>query len=146
MDETLKKFAMLASSEQKKLEAHIEREGGTEEFLKDDEKLRALLKEVGLARPHAGASGNAISQAQDGSEPEDFLHELGETAEEAMEKNMDKFAGKLKTMEANILRGTEKIVEREGDRVITDATDKTPQNSILDNVSGLRLKSWQPRA
>jgi hypothetical protein len=142
MDEMLKKFTMLVSPEQKELEARIAQGGGADECLKDDKKLRVLLKEDGGAgtRSHAGAGGTAKSQAPDGSQLEDFRRELRETAEAAMEKNMAKFAGKLKIMEANIVRETEKIVERSSDRVVAELTkemNKGPQNNILDRVSRL---------
>jgi hypothetical protein len=148
MDEMLKKFTMLVSPEQKELETRIAQGGGIDECLKDDKKLRALLKEDSGAgtRSHAGAGGTAKS---DGSQLEDFRRELRETAEVAMEKNMAKFAGKLKIMEANIVRETEKIVERSSDRVVAELTkemNKGPQNNILDRVSRLSPRLAQKQA
>jgi hypothetical protein len=143
MDEMLKKFAMLASPEQKELEARVAQEGGAEECVKDDKKLRALLKEDGAAaaaQPYVGVGGTTKSQARDASQLEDLRRELRETAEAAMEKNMAKFTGRLKIMEANIVRETEKVVERSSDRVIAELTkevNKGPQNNILDRVSWL---------
>jgi hypothetical protein len=147
----LKKFAMLVTPEQKELEARVVQEGGVDECLKNDKKLGAFLKEDdgGGARPYAGAGGTARSQMGDGSRLEDFRRELRETAETAMEKNVVKFEGKLKIMEANILRETEKIVERSSDRAIAELTkemNKGPQNNILDRVSRLRLRLRQPQA
>jgi hypothetical protein len=148
MDEMLKKFAMLVSPEQEELEARVAQRGGVDECLKSDKKLGVLLKEDGGggARAYAGADGTARSQVGDGSPLEDFGRELRETAETAMEKKMVKFEGKLKIMEANILRETEKIMERSSDRAIAELTkemNKGPQNNILHRVSRLRLRLRQ---
>jgi hypothetical protein len=166
MDEMLKRFAVLASPEQKELEARVAQEGGVDECLKDDRKLGALIeddnksgiednKKLGVlpkdggsggARLYAGVGGTAKSQASTGSRLEDFKRELYETVETAMEQNWTKFESKLRIMEANVLRETEKIVKRSSDRVVAELTkemNKGPHNNILDRVSRLRLSMRQ---
>jgi hypothetical protein len=122
MDEMLKNFAMLVSPEQKALEARIAQAGGANECRNDDRKLRALLK--------ADAEAGAIDLDQ-------FKRELDETMDAAMEKNLERFTSKLKIMETNLVRETERIVERSTDRVIDELVreiNKGPQNNILDRV------------
>jgi hypothetical protein len=141
----------------RKLSALIEDDSKSGTFLEDDNKLGVLLENdsklgtlpeggSGGVRPYAGVSDATRSQVPDGSRLEDFRRELRETAETAMDKNWAKFTGKLRIMEANILRETEKIVERSSDRAIAELTkeiNKGPQNNILDRVSRLRLRLRQ---
>jgi hypothetical protein len=126
MNEILENFAMLVSPEQKALEARVAQEGGVDACRKDGKKLSIFLKE------DPEAEGIDLNQ---------FRSELNETVDTAMEKNLERFTSKLKIMEANLVRETERIVARSTDRVVDELSreiNKGPQNSILDRVRPFR--------
>lgn len=130
MDAMLQLYQHLATAEHKKLAAIIEQKGGAEACQHDENLLLELSKlesnnDVASTAPQKNRSSSAVG---------DILDELHADPDEAIKNNMEVFTRKFEIQKRQIIQETERIVRREGDRII-NAITSGPHDKIIDPVS-----------
>ena len=136
-------FQEFVSPEQKKLAAMVEKMGGRTAVRDDEESMRKLSNEEPDMRvptreesAPAARSGSASDSRHGTSRSFDFIElkrEIESTPDEAIEKNLDFFNSKFELQKRQIEEAMERIITREGDRVISAVT-AGPHDRIVDRV------------
>ncbi|KAJ7248435.1 hypothetical protein C8J57DRAFT_1358239 [Mycena rebaudengoi] len=125
MDLMLKMFQQFASPEQKDIMKVVESRGGLKACQENDKVLKELteLEHQGNQAPGGGLSGK--------SNLEELKEDLHLDPDAAMEKNSIIFGRKLEVQKRQIVDELTRVVEREGDRVISQVL-AGPHDKILD--------------
>ena len=136
MDIILRLFQEFVSPEQKKLAAMVEKMGGRD-AVRDNEEMMEKLAEEPSVRMRAGEATRLGSDNQHGTDrPFNFVElkrEIESPPDEPIAKNFEYFNGKFDLQKRQIEEAMERIVTREGDRVIS-AVAAGPHDRIIDRV------------
>ena len=123
--------------EEASLREVVERHGGVDELLADDQVLGDVLKEIADAEavPSEEVQPPLYSVGVKKSDEDLALvkQELAESTREALERNRELFTRKFKLLEERVIQGLHDVTRRESDRVIKELT-AGPHEEILDNV------------
>ncbi|KAF7307764.1 hypothetical protein MKEN_01136500 [Mycena kentingensis (nom. inval.)] len=130
MDMMMKMFQQMVMPEQKDMLRLVEQKGGVQACQDNDKVLKELCEleaksssSIGAGQPKAGAkASNAV---------EDLKDDLMLDPDAAMEKNATVFSRKFEVQKRQIVDELTKVVEREGDRVISAIT-AGPHDKIID--------------
>ncbi|KAJ7771114.1 hypothetical protein DFH07DRAFT_241844 [Mycena maculata] len=133
MDMMMKMFQQFVSPEQRDMARLVEQRGGLEACQDNDKVLKELYD---LENKSAGGAQTGLQAAKGsaGSKVavlEDLREELSMNPDAAMEKNATIFSRKLEVQTRQIIDELSKVVERQGDRVISAIT-AGPHDRILD--------------
>ncbi|KAF7332467.1 hypothetical protein MKEN_00128800 [Mycena kentingensis (nom. inval.)] len=144
MDMMMKMFEqfMVASPEQRDMARLVEQRGGLQACQDNDKILKELseLESKGAGAGTAGALGPQSAKGSAGAAAgggkgksglEDLRDELMTDPDTAMEKNMTVFARKFEVQKRQIIDELTKVVERQGDRIIS-ALSSGPHDRLLD--------------
>jgi len=138
VDIILRLFQEFVSPEQKKLVAMVEKMGGRDAVW-DDEQLMKKLAEEPNTRTHAGEAARSGSDSDNRHSTDrsfnfiELKREIESPPDEAIAKNFEYFNGKFDLQKRQIEEAMERIVTREGDRVIS-AVAAGPHDRIIDRV------------
>ncbi|KAF8208355.1 hypothetical protein K438DRAFT_1813864 [Mycena galopus ATCC 62051] len=130
MDMMLNMFSQFVSPEQKEMARLVEQRGG-QAVLNDDKALKDLNdfeNKSGGSRGINAASSSKPTKPWDLDDLKDDLHTDPDTA---MEQNLAKFSQKLDIQTRQITDEMNRIVERQGDRIISAVT-AGPHDKIID--------------
>src|ERR1700761_6918002 len=102
MDRILKAFEKLIPPEENAVKARVDKEGGVDAFLDDDDRLQDLLKERNATK-RDGDSQNQATLKPDGPqrtskksyEVKELKMDLAEDIDTVLQKNMETFERKL---------------------------------------------------
>ncbi|KAJ7228211.1 hypothetical protein GGX14DRAFT_346568 [Mycena pura] len=135
MDMMMKMFQQFVSPEQRDMARLIEQRGGLQACQENDKVLKELSE---LENKSAGAQGNLGPQSAKGSAGvnsksglDDLKDDLMTDPDVAMEKNLTVFSRKFEVQKRQIIDELSKVVERQGDRVISAVT-AGPHDKIVD--------------
>lgn len=131
-------FATLVPPDQQQLGELINSRGGPDAVMKENDVLTALAKykpssEVGSAK-RADAHADLRSNKDPEGSLKELKEELFESADVAMQKNLETFERKFDVQRKKIIEEMQGIVRHEGDRVI-DSVLSGPHDKIRDTVS-----------
>ncbi|KAF7366517.1 hypothetical protein MSAN_00909000 [Mycena sanguinolenta] len=129
MDMMLKLFSQFVTPEQKEMARLIEQRGG-QVVLNDDKALKELndWENKTGSGPQGTTPGNKTAKP---SSLEDLKDDLHLDPDVAMEQNMTKFSQKLDIQTRQITEEMERVVQRQGDRIISAVT-AGPHDKIID--------------
>lgn len=127
MEMMLAKFQELTTPEERKLKKAIQQKGGKEAIQGD----QRLLEQVMDLEPSTAVLGSKASGGR--YSLEDLRKDLGDP-EQAIKRNMDVFARKLKVQENRISEEVNAAVRKAGDRIL-EALEAGPHNRVDDSVS-----------
>ncbi|KAJ7701822.1 hypothetical protein B0H17DRAFT_1176328 [Mycena rosella] len=131
MDMMMKMFQQFVAPEQKEMMRIVEQKGGLQACQENDKILKELCDlEAKSTTSGVGAPQSAKSGAKT-SALEDLKDDLMSDIDAAMEKNLTVFSRKFEVQKRQIVDELTKVVEREGDRVISAIT-AGPHDKILD--------------
>ncbi|KAJ7326377.1 hypothetical protein DFH08DRAFT_941029 [Mycena albidolilacea] len=140
MDMMMKMFAQMVSPEQKEMARLVEQRGG--QAVLDNDKA---LKELNDLENKSGASqgtgkthGGNIAKLSDLDDLKDDLHM---DPDAAMEQNMTVFTRKFEVQKRQIIDELSRVVERQGDRIIS-AVNAGPHDRIIDPASDIH-RIWK---
>ncbi|KAJ7693840.1 hypothetical protein B0H17DRAFT_981213 [Mycena rosella] len=130
MDMMMKMFQQFVSPEQREMTRLVEQKGGLQACQENDKVLKELsdleTKSAGAIGPQsAKGTGNKTSAL------EDLKDELMGDIDAALEKNLTAFTRKFEVQQRQIIDELSKVVERQGDRVISAIT-AGPHDKIID--------------
>ncbi|KAJ7437086.1 hypothetical protein B0H11DRAFT_2206778 [Mycena galericulata] len=136
MDMMLKMFAQFVTPEQREMGRLVEQKGGLEAVQGNDKDLKELYE---LENKSSGGGPPATLQSTKGSVSsggkssalDDLREELKLDPDAAMAKNATTFSRKLEAQTRQIIDELTKVVERQGDRVISAIT-AGPHDKIID--------------
>ncbi|KAI0656683.1 hypothetical protein C8Q70DRAFT_329984 [Cubamyces menziesii] len=128
-------FATLVPPDQQQLGELINSRGGPDAVMKENDVLTALAKykpssEVGSAK-RADAHADLRSNKDPEGSLKELKEELFESADVAMQKNLETFERKFDVQRKKIIEEMQGIVRHEGDRVI-DSVLSGPHDKIRD--------------
>ncbi|KAJ7628581.1 hypothetical protein FB45DRAFT_1079676 [Roridomyces roridus] len=130
IDMMMKIFQQAVSPEQMQMTRMIEAKGG-QGVVNNDKALKELndfeIKSMG-AQVSSSAHGNKTAKP---FELEDLKEELHTTVEAALESNMMAFSRKFEVQKRQIIDELSRVIEHEGDRVISAVT-AGPHDRIID--------------
>jgi len=130
MDIMLQLFQEFVTPEQKKLAVMVEKMGG-DAALENEQSMRELADaELAFVAPTGSNSRHG------GGRPFDVVelqHEIKGNPDEAIEKNAEFFNRKFDIQRRQIVEDIERMVNREGDRIISVVT-AGPHDRIVDPV------------
>lgn len=135
MDMMLQLFQRLASPEYNKIAAAVDQRGG----IKTVQQNEKLIKELSEMEPKSSvgaqnATQNSRNKGQvSNSSLEEILDDLNTDPDEAISNNMKAFSRKFEIQTNQIKEEMDRIVRREGDRIIGVFTSG-PHDRILDPV------------
>ncbi|KAJ6591119.1 hypothetical protein DFH09DRAFT_1138663 [Mycena vulgaris] len=130
MDMMMKMFQGFVSPEQKEMARLVEQRGG-QACLEDDKALKELNEfenKLGGSQGNNSAHGSRTTKASD---LEDLKEDLHLEVETALEQNMAVFTRKFDIQKRQIVDELSRVIEREGDRVISAVT-AGPHDRIID--------------
>ncbi|KAF7302096.1 hypothetical protein MIND_00776400 [Mycena indigotica] len=133
MDMMMKMFQQFMTPEQREMSRVVEQRGGIQ-ACQDDDKL---LKELNELENKSTSAGKGVKNAKGTSSAgpkfglEDLKDELTTDPDAAIERNMTVFARKFEVQQRQIVDELTKVIEREGDRVIS-ALSSGPHDRLLD--------------
>ncbi|KAJ7135469.1 hypothetical protein C8R43DRAFT_1021198 [Mycena crocata] len=131
MDMMMKMFQQFVAPEQKEMLRVVEQKGGVQACQDNDKILKELSDlEAKSSTSLAGASQSAKSGGKT-SALDDLKDDLMVDPDAAMEKNLTVFSRKFEVQKRQIVDELTKVVEREGDRVISAIT-AGPHDKIID--------------
>ncbi|KAJ6591176.1 hypothetical protein DFH09DRAFT_195515 [Mycena vulgaris] len=131
MDLMMKMFATIVAPEEKEIKRMVEQKGGLQACQENDKILKELSDlEAKSAPSTAGAPASAKSGAKT-SALDDLKDDLMTDVDAALEKNAQVFSRKFEVQKRQIVDELTKVVEREGDRVISALTGG-PHDKIID--------------
>ncbi|KAJ6458650.1 hypothetical protein C8R47DRAFT_995099, partial [Mycena vitilis] len=137
MDLMMKMFQQFVSPEQREMARLVEQMGGLQACQENDKVLKELndleSKSVSAQLP-SGLHGAKLPASTGKSGLEDLKDELMTDPDAAMEKNLTIFSRKFEVQKRQIIDELTKVVERQGDRVISAIT-AGPHDKIIDPVS-----------
>nr|GAT60452.1 predicted protein [Mycena chlorophos] len=133
MDLMMKMFQQMVDPQQKEMLRLVEQKGGVQACQDNDKALKELCDLEAKSGP---ATGAALSSSKSGgtkstNSVEDLKDELMVDPEAAMEKNLTVFSRKFEVQKRQIVDELTKVVEREGDRVISAIT-AGPHDKLID--------------
>ncbi|KAJ7223972.1 hypothetical protein C8J57DRAFT_1591283 [Mycena rebaudengoi] len=134
MDMMMKMFQQFVAPEQKEMARLVEQKGGIQACQENDKILKELYDLESKSSPTAPSnSGSSKSAATSGmtSGLEELKDELATDPDAAMEKNLTVFTRKFEVQKRQIIDELTKVVERQGDRVISALTSG-PHDKIID--------------
>ena len=139
----LRLFQEFISPEQKKLALMVEKMGGRDVVRNDEQLMKELASEGPNTRMHAGEESAPAARSGSGSDNRhgtgrsfnfiELKREIEGSPDEAIAKNLEYFNGKFDLQKRQIEEAMERIVTREGDRVIS-AVVAGPHDRIVDRV------------
>ncbi|KAJ7291055.1 hypothetical protein C8J57DRAFT_208463 [Mycena rebaudengoi] len=127
MDLMMKMFQQMVQPEQKEMLRVVEQKGGLQACQDNDKILKELSELEAKSAPGSGASKGGSKT----SGLEDLKDDLMVDPDAAMEKNLTVFSRKFEVQKRQIVDELTKVVEREGDRVISAIT-AGPHDKIID--------------
>ncbi|KAF8210104.1 hypothetical protein K438DRAFT_140561 [Mycena galopus ATCC 62051] len=130
MDQMMKMFASLVPPEHKEMMRIVEQKGGPQACQENDKILKEL-SDLEAKSTSLGSASQSTKSAQKTSALEDLKDELTVDPEAAIEKNLTVFSRKFEVQKRQIVDELTKVVEREGDRVISAVT-AGPHDKIVD--------------
>ncbi|KAJ6560408.1 hypothetical protein B0H19DRAFT_1147563 [Mycena capillaripes] len=136
MDMMMKMFQQFVSPEQREMARLVEQKGGLQACQENDKILKELNDLESKSTPAQAQLGpqsakSAASTAGKTSGLEDLKDELMTDPDAAMEKNLTVFSRKFEVQKRQIIDELTKVVERQGDRVISAIT-AGPHDKIVD--------------
>ncbi|KAJ6593779.1 hypothetical protein B0H19DRAFT_34811 [Mycena capillaripes] len=132
MDMMMKMFQQFVAPEQKEMMRIVEQKGGLQACQENDKILKELSDLEAKSSSSLGGAANSAKSAQNTSALEDLKDDLMVDPEAAMEKNLTVFSRKFEVQKRQIVDELTKVVEREGDRVISAIT-AGPHDKIIDS-------------
>ncbi|KAI5824166.1 hypothetical protein K523DRAFT_366348 [Schizophyllum commune Tattone D] len=123
----LQLFRRLDTPRERDIRQSVDERGGPGACMKDDYKLKQLMRMEDGAVVAGGDTEARTDLAG-------LKRELQESLGDSLEKNLTQFLGKLRALRDEVIgaiQNVETSIHREGDRVITDLT-KGPHERILD--------------
>ncbi|KAJ6588495.1 hypothetical protein B0H19DRAFT_978427 [Mycena capillaripes] len=126
MDMMMKMFQQFVSPEQKEMARLVEQRGG--QAVLDDDKA---LKELNDLENKSSTNTAPGSKAPKSTDLDDLKDDLHIDPEEAMEQNMAKFTRKFEVQKRQIIDEMTRVIERQGDRIISAVT-AGPHDKIID--------------
>ncbi|KAJ7093941.1 hypothetical protein B0H15DRAFT_147115 [Mycena belliarum] len=130
MDMMMKMFQQFVGPEEKEMLRVVEQKGGLQACQENDK----VLKELSDLEAKSTSTGGVVQPAKSGAKSsalEDLKDDLMSDIDSAMEKNMTVFTRKFEVQKRQIVDELTKVVEREGDRVISAVT-AGPHDKIID--------------
>ncbi|KAJ7188394.1 hypothetical protein C8R46DRAFT_19344 [Mycena filopes] len=132
MDMMMKMFQQFVAPEQKELMRVVEQKGGLQACQENDKILKELSDlEAKASTSVGGGPQSAKAAGKTSSSLEDLKDDLMVDPEVAMEKNLTVFSRKFEVQKRQIVDELTKVIEREGDRVISAVT-AGPHDKIID--------------
>ncbi|KAF7361998.1 hypothetical protein MVEN_00545000 [Mycena venus] len=131
MDMMMKMFASFVAPEQKEMMRLVEQKGGLQACQENDKILKELSDLEAKSSTALGGAPQSAKSAQKTSALEDLKDDLMVDPEAAIEKNLTVFSRKFEVQKRQIVDELTKVVEREGDRVISAITSG-PHDKIID--------------
>ncbi|KAK6981220.1 hypothetical protein R3P38DRAFT_2664248 [Favolaschia claudopus] len=130
MDKLLDMFASFVTPQQKEVLRIVEQKGGLQACQENDEVLRELsgLESKTTTSVGAGSMGKSTPQT---SALDDLKDDLLIDPEVAISENKTAFSRKFEVQKRQIVEELTKVIEREGDRVISAVT-AGPHDKIID--------------
>ncbi|KAJ6618743.1 hypothetical protein B0H10DRAFT_1794829 [Mycena sp. CBHHK59/15] len=131
MDMMMKMFQQFVAPEQKEMMRVVEQKGGLQ-ACQDNDKILKELSDLEAKSSHSQGNGpQTTKSAAKSSALEDLRDDLMTDPDVAMEKNLTVFSRKFEVQKRQIVDELTKVVEREGDRVISAIT-AGPHDKIID--------------
>ncbi|KAJ6511394.1 hypothetical protein C8R47DRAFT_732752 [Mycena vitilis] len=130
MDMMLKMFQQFVSPEQKEMARQIQQRGG-QAVIDNDKALKELND---WENKSGGAQGSPATHAGKSAKPadlDDLKDDLHTDPDTAMEQNMTVFTRKFEVQKRQIIDELSRVVERQGDRIISAVT-AGPHDKIID--------------
>ncbi|KAJ7757035.1 hypothetical protein B0H16DRAFT_1721499 [Mycena metata] len=129
MDMMLKMFQQFVTPEQKEMDRQIQQRGGLA-VLNNDKALKELNDYENKSNPQgtAAAHGGKTTRPSDWQDLKDDLHTDPDVA---IEQNMTVFTRKFEIQKRQIIDELSRVVERQGDRIIS-AVNAGPHDKIID--------------
>ncbi|KAJ7167639.1 hypothetical protein C8R46DRAFT_1093665 [Mycena filopes] len=140
MDMMMKMFQQFVSPEQREMARIVEQKGGLQACQDNDKILKELSDLESKSTPNQvnfgpqSAKQSAKGATNKTSGLEDLKDELMTDPDAAIEKNMTVFARKFEVQQRQIIDELSKVVERQGDRIISELTSG-PHDKIIDKAS-----------
>ncbi|KAJ7777905.1 hypothetical protein DFH07DRAFT_730843 [Mycena maculata] len=131
MDMMMKMFQQFVSPEQKEMMRVVEQKGGLQACQDNDKILKELSELEAKSSPGMGAPQSLTKAAGKSSALEDLKDDLMADPDAAMADNLKVFSRKFEVQKRQIVDELTKVVEREGDRVISAIT-AGPHDRIID--------------
>ncbi|KAJ6561494.1 hypothetical protein DFH09DRAFT_1160085 [Mycena vulgaris] len=132
MDLMMKMFQNFVTPEQREMTRLVEQKGGLQACQENDKILKELNDiENKSAAPMGPQGAKGTGNAGKTSGLEDLRDELMTDPDAAMEKNLTVFSRKFEVQKRQIIDELSKVVERQGDRVISAIT-AGPHDKIID--------------
>ncbi|KAF7376029.1 hypothetical protein MSAN_00017700 [Mycena sanguinolenta] len=130
MNQMLAMFATFVAPEQKEMLRIVEQKGGPQ-ACQDNDKILKELSDLEAKSTSVGSATRSSKSAQKTSALEELKDDLMVDPESAMETNLTVFSRKFEMQKQQIVDELTKVVEREGDRVISAVT-AGPHDKIVD--------------
>ncbi|KAJ7846409.1 hypothetical protein B0H14DRAFT_936649 [Mycena olivaceomarginata] len=127
MDMMMKMFAQMVSPEQKEMARLVEQRGG-QAVLDNDKALKELSD---WENKSGGSQGSGATHGGKSSDLDDLKDDLHTDPDAAMEQNMSVFTRKFEVQKRQIIDELSRVVERQGDRIISAVT-AGPHDRIID--------------
>ncbi|KAJ6475237.1 hypothetical protein C8R47DRAFT_1220710 [Mycena vitilis] len=131
MDAMMKMFQQFVAPEQKEMMRLVEQKGGLQACQENDKILKELSDLEAKSSSSLGGAPQSAKSAQKTSALEDLKDDLVLEPDAAVEKNLTVFSRKFEVQKRQIVDELTKVVEREGDRVISAIT-AGPHDKIID--------------
>ncbi|KAJ7177952.1 hypothetical protein C8R46DRAFT_667658 [Mycena filopes] len=129
MDMMMKLFQQFVTPEQKDMERQIQQRGGLA-VLNNDKALKELNDYENKANPQ-GSTATHGGKMVKASDLDDLKADLHTDPDLAMEQNMTVFTRKFEVQKRQIIDELSRVVERQGDRIIS-AVNAGPHDKIID--------------
>jgi hypothetical protein len=135
MDMMMKMFQSFVLPEAKEISRFVDQKGGAKAFQENDKLLKELNGfEQKTGSPATGGTPAEHKAGGKASDFEDLKDDLHIDPDVAMDKNMSVFSRKFEMQQRQLKEEMERVVRREGDRVI-GAVTSGPHDKIIDPVS-----------
>ncbi|KAF7297297.1 hypothetical protein MIND_00962900 [Mycena indigotica] len=132
MDMMLQMFQQMIAPEQKEMLRMVEQKGGVQACQDNDKILKELCDlEAKSSSAINGATTTSKAGSKTGNAVEELKDDLMVDPDAAMEKNSTVFSRKFEVQKRQIVDELTKVVEREGDRVISAIT-AGPHDKLID--------------
>ncbi|KAJ7507339.1 hypothetical protein B0H11DRAFT_2319240 [Mycena galericulata] len=131
MDMMLKMFNSFVAPEEKEMKRMVEQKGGLQACQDNDKILKELSDLETKSSSSLGAPQSSAKAGAKSSVLEDLKDDLMVDVDASIEKNNTVFSRKFEVQKRQIVDELTKVVEREGDRVISAVT-AGPHDKIID--------------
>lgn len=129
MEQMMNMFKQLVSPDQKMMAALVDQKGGAKAVLQNKSKLQELQEKEAKNTSGSGGSRNMSSK----SEMDELMEELRTDPNVAVTENLKVFERKFDVQQQQLKEELERIMKREGDRII-GAITSGPHDRIVDPV------------